>query len=532
LSNAKSQRTNLAWLLWCEAELRGDSPAIIARDDRATYHDLRGRAAAFANTLARAGVDRGERVAIFLEPGIDCAAAYFGVAAAGAVAIVVNEAVRPRQFEHMVRHANARVLLTTSDMLRRLGRPLLIDAVVIDVSTVPDSATWLPVDCDADQPVQVIYTSGSTGLPKGVVHAHGNLRRGIEICVDYLGLTPSDRVAALLPFSSIYGLNQLLSSIAAGATLIVARFPVAAQSMKMLREEGATVLAAVPPLWTQLLTTPAFQQPLLTLRQMQNAGGHLPRETIRRLRMAQPQAKLILQYGMTEVVRSTFLPADEVDRRPDSIGRAMPNTEILVLRDDLTPAAPGELGELVHRGPTVALGYLNDPEATARTFRPYPFGDPNATERVVFSGDMVRRDEDGYLYFVSRRDRMIKSLGFRVGPDEVVDSLHASGEVHEAQVTTMPDSQRGEAIVAHVVLRPGGDLERLEKFCRAELPRWMQPSRFVVHERMPRMPNGKHDLETLREIVMGEAPGVAYPTTTGVGELTSPLTEARQHARS
>ena len=526
MSNTKSQRTNLAWLLWCEAELRGDSPAIIGRGERATYHDLRGRAAAFASTLSGAGVGRGERVAIFLEPGVDSAAAYFGVAAAGAVAIVVNEAIRPRQLEHIVRHSSARVLLTSNEMLRRLGRPLIIDAAIVDSSAVPTSATWMPVDCEADQPVQVIYTSGSTGLPKGVVHGHENLRRGIEICVDYLGLTPSDRVAALLPFSSIYGLNQLLSAIAAGASLIVARYPVAAQSLKMLREEGATVLAAVPPLWSQLLATPSFGEPILSLRQMQNAGGHLPRETLRRLRMAQPQAKLVLQYGMTEVVRSTFLPADEVDRRPDSIGRAMPGTDIFVLRDDLTPAAPGELGELVHRGPTVALGYLNDAESTARTFRPYPFGDRNATERVVFSGDMVRQDDDGYLYFVSRRDRMIKSLGFRVGPDEIVDSLHASGEVHEAQITAVADPQRGEAIVAHVVLTPGGRVDRLEKFCRAELPRWMQPSRFVVHERMPRMPNGKHDLEALREAsVRGEA---VCPDQNGMREFTPSRVEVRK----
>jgi acyl-coenzyme A synthetase/AMP-(fatty) acid ligase len=306
-------------------------------------------------------------------------------------------------------------------------------------------------------------------------------------------------------------LNQLLSSIAAGATLLVARFPVAAQSVTMLRDQGVTVLAAVPPLWTQLLCTPTFTgQALPTLRQMQNAGGHLPREVVRRLRIAQPQANLVLQYGLTEVVRSTFLPAEEVDRRPDSIGRAMPGAEIMVLRADLTPSAPGELGELVHRGATVSLGYLNDPEATARTYRPFPFGDPAATERVVFTGDLVRQDEDGYLYFVSRRDRMIKSLGFRVGPDEIIDSLHASGEVHEAQVTTVDDAQRGERIIAHVVLRSAGRLDTLERFCRTELPRWMQPTRFVVHQKLPKLPNGKHDLDALQRLV-SEAPdrGVA-----------------------
>src|SRR5690606_35557720 len=213
-----------------------------------------------------------------LEPGVDCAAAYFGVIAAGAVAVVLNEAVRPRQLEHIVRHSGARLLVTSGDMLARLGRTLVIDAAILESSGVGDASEWMPVDRRADDPVQVIYTSGSTGFPKGVVHGHGNLRRAVELCVAYLGLTPMDRIAELLPFSSIYGLNQMLSSVAAGATLVVARFPVAAQVVKMLRDEHVTVLAAVPPLWTQLLCTPAFvEQPIPTLRQMQNAGGHLPR---------------------------------------------------------------------------------------------------------------------------------------------------------------------------------------------------------------------------------------------------------------
>jgi acyl-CoA synthetase (AMP-forming)/AMP-acid ligase II len=201
-------------------------------------------------------------------------------------------------------------------------------------------------------------------------------------------------------------------------------------------------------------------------------------------------------YGLTEAFRSTYLPPAAVDQRPDSIGRAIPGAEILVLRDDLTPCRPGEVGELVHRGPTVALGYWDDPVATARVYRPNPLrpaGTPDS-ERVVFSGDLVRRDDDGFLYHLGRRNRFIKTLGYRVSPDEVAEVLYASGELLEVVVTAEPDEQRGERIIAYVVLTAGGSLTRLQSYAGTELPRYMQPARFEVRDDLPRLPSGKHDL--------------------------------------
>ena len=210
---------------------------------------------------------------------------------------------------------------------------------------------------------------------------------------------------------------------------------------------------------------------------------------------AQPHAALFLMYGLTEVLRSTYLPPEQVDRRPDSMGRPIPGAEVLVLNDDLTPCAPGEVGELVHCGPTVTLGYWNDPEATAHVYRPHPLRQDG--ERVVFSGDLVRRDEAGFLYFVGRRDRMIKTLGYRVSPDEIGNVLLASGEIAECVVTGEPDEERGQRIVAFVVLAAGGSLERLTRYCAIELPRYMQPARFEVRDALPRLASGKHDLAAL-----------------------------------
>jgi acyl-CoA synthetase (AMP-forming)/AMP-acid ligase II len=348
---------------------------------------------------------------------------------------------------------------------------------------------------------QIIYTSGSTGQPKGVTLSHSNLWAGARAVTSYLHISRDDRIASLLPFSFDYGFNQLLCAVGTGAALIVERSPVPQQIVGTLRTLEATVLAGVPPLWLQLLATETFRaEPLVRLRAMTNTGGRLPVEAVRTLRRSQPQAELFLMYGLTEAFRSTYLPPSEVDHHPDSIGQAIPGAEILILHEDLTPCGSGEVGELVHRGPTVALGYWNDAEATAKVFRPHPLrpaGLPDA-ERVVFSGDLVRRGEDGWLYYVARRDRMIKTLGYRVSPDEVAEALYASGQVREGLVGAEPDPERGERIVAYVVLADGGSVDLLEAFCRAELPRYMQPSRIEVRPELPRTSSGKHDLNAAR----------------------------------
>jgi acyl-coenzyme A synthetase/AMP-(fatty) acid ligase len=313
---------------------------------------------------------------------------------------------------------------------------------------------------------------------------------------EYLQITAEDRIASLLPFSFDYGLNQLLCAAGTGACLVVERSPVPARIAQALAAKRVSVVAAVPPLWLQLLDADLFgSTPLSSLRVMTNSGGRLPAEAVRALRRCQSRASLVLMYGLTEAFRSTYLPPDRVDRKPTSIGRAIPGAEILVLDDDLARCPPGQTGQLVHRGPTVALGYWDDPEATARAFRPNPLrpeGTPDA-ERVVFSGDLVTQDEEGDLFFVGRTDAMIKTLGYRVSPDEITDVLYDSGQVVESVVTSEPDEVRGARLVAYVVLRRDGSLEHLEAFAAKELPRYMRLARIEVREKLPRTASGKHD---------------------------------------
>ena len=487
---------NAAQMLLTTAATGPEQPAIVDGGATTGYGELAARSLGIARALRAVGVEPSDRVAVFLQRSSDAAAAFFGVLASGAIAVTVNESLRPRQVEYILNHAGAAVLLTSSDLTSRLPRPLETSARVLDINDAPPSGSFQPAPRVGGDVAQIIYTSGSTGLPKGVAISHANLWAGMSAVVGYLGITGDDRVASLLPFSFDYGLNQLLCCAGIGAALVVERSPIPHRIVETLRSQEVTVLPAVPPLWLQLLTVEGFRdQRLPALRVMTNTGGRLPVHAVGQLRRCQPHADLVLMYGLTEAFRSTYLAPQTVDRKPGSIGKAIPGAEILVLNEQLQRCKPGETGQLVHRGATVALGYWNDPEATSLVFRTHPLRPPGTpdTERVVFSGDLVSQDEDGDLFFVSRQDKLIKTLGYRVSPDEVTDALYGSGEVLEALVTSEPDELRGDRIVAYVVLAEGGRLERLKAFCARELPRYMQPSRIEVRSALSRTPSGKHN---------------------------------------
>jgi amino acid adenylation domain-containing protein len=489
-----TQNRNFAELLWQSATQWPSRSAVVAGRQSTSFEELAVQAGGIAAMLGNR-IDPGDRVGIFLERGAAAAAAFFGVLAAGGVAININERLRPRQVEHILANSGARILLTSRQLLGQQPRKLETE-IAIELAAEVGSGDWSPRARAEGDLAQIIYTSGSTGLPKGVMVSHGNLWAGTRVVTRYLGLTGDDRIASLLPFSFDYGLNQLFCAIQTGATLVIDGSPLPQQIVDLLRAQKITVLPAVPPAWLQLLTVADFRKAIPSIGIMTNTGGRIPTDAVRALRAAQPQARLFLMYGLTEAFRATFLPPDEADRRPDSIGKAIPESEILVVGDDNKLCPPGQTGELVQAGSTVALGYWNNPEATARVFRPHPLR-PGGGERVVYSGDLVRTDREGFLYFVSRRDRMIKSLGFRVSPDEILEVLYRSGEVVEAAIATEPDSVRGAKIIAHVTLTANGSADSLKQYCRAELPGYAQPARIEVHDALPRTSSGKHDISEL-----------------------------------
>lgn len=486
---------NAAGMLMASLARDPDRAAVIDRDQSSSYAELGQRALEIAGGLIEEGVKPGDRVAIFSRRDAEACAAFYGVLASGAAPVVINEQLMPRQIQHVVSHSGTWVLLGDRDLLGRIEGSLDNLARALEIGSLAGPVLEAPVPRLGSDLAQIIYTSGSTGLPKGVTLSHANLWAGADAVTTYVRIGPEDRIASLLPFSFDYGLNQLLCSVATGACLVIERSPVPARIVRTLREQDVSVLAGVPPLWFQLLNTDAFRKPLDSLRAMTNSGGRLPTEAVRTLRQSHPDADLFLMYGLTEAFRSTYLPPEKVDSKPGSIGQAIPGAEILVLDEDLNPCGPGEHGQLVHRGPTVAMGYWDDPEATARVYRPNPLrpaGTPDA-ERVVFSGDLVYRDEEGDLFFVGRTDTLIKTMGYRVSPDEVAEVLYASGQVVEAVVGSEPDEARGARIVAYVVLRDEGSVEGVETFAAQELPRYMRPSRIEARSELPRTASGKHD---------------------------------------
>jgi amino acid adenylation domain-containing protein len=433
--------------------------AIVDGPRRLTYAELAEQSLGYAALLTERGLAPGDRVAVFLRRSAEAVIALLATHLAGGVAVVIDDVLRTRQVNYILEHSQAAWLIT--DGRQRLYAPgLAIDAariIDIDETNAPLREGPPPPTIGADLAL-LIYTSGSTGLPKGVMVSHANLVGGAEIVAEYLRLSERDVLISLLPFSFDYGLNQLLTALLVGATLVIQRSLFPADICATLEREKVTGMAGVPTLWLQLTDdrrSPFTRRAFPDLRYITNSGGRLPEPTVRLIRKTHPHVDVYLMYGLTEAFRSTYLPPAQVDERPTSIGRAIPNVEILVVGEGGRLCGVDEVGELVHRGPTTALGYWRDPEGTARVFRPHPV--PPAPggwiETVVFSGDLVTRDADGYLYFVGRRDQLIKRQGHRVSPDEVEQCLHASGLVANVVVFAVPANEVEDEIVVAVTPR-------------------------------------------------------------------------------
>ena len=501
------------------------APALAYQDDALSYAQLAQHVAHAAAGFGALGLQRSERVAVYLEKRLETAVALFGAAAAGGVFVPVNPLLKPDQVAYILRDCNVRILVTSPERLELLAAALSdcpdLKAVVLvgpsrrggplhglttlgwhEALAAPGKAAAQRV-IDTDM-AAILYTSGSTGKPKGVVLSHRNLVAGATSVAQYLGNHPGDRILSALPLSFDAGFSQLTTAFHAGASVALINYLLPRDVLTAIERYEVTGLTAVPPLWIQLAQLKWPEKASRSLRYIANTGGRMPKATLDALRTRLPDALVYLMYGLTEAFRSTYLPPAELERRPDSIGKAIPNAEVLVVREDGSPCKPGEPGELVHRGALVSLGYWNDPEKTAERFKPAP-GQPAGLvlpEIAVWSGDTVRSDEDGFLYFISRRDEMIKTSGYRVSPTEVEEIVYASGLIGEAAALGVPHPVLGQAILVVATAPAGGrlDSEAVLQQCRERLPAYMVPARILIRERsLPRNPNGKIDRKLLGE---------------------------------
>lgn len=500
-------------LLAHNLEARGDHPALELAGEAVSYAELGARVDRVAAWLEQQGVQAGQRVVVHLHKSVEEVVAIWAIARIGAVFVDVHYRWTLEQLGYVIEDAEAAALITDKRKLQALekaGRPACLKHVLVKGSVPPgiEASAWKelpaagpqgpgPVDRDLGA---LIYTSGSTGKPKGVMLTHLNLVEGARSVASYLGNRADDRLLAVLPFNFDAGFHQITTAFLVGATVLLCPAPMPAEVVRLAREGRATGIGAVPPVWTGVVRQLQESGEVLEgLRYVTNTGGAVPEPILDAWPQVFPGAELFLMYGLTEAFRSTFLPPGLFATKRGSIGRAIPNVEIHVV-DGERLCGPDEVGELVHRGALISRGYWKRPDATAERIRPCPaLAKRIGEELVCFSGDLVKRDADGILWFVGRRDGMLKVSGFRLSPTEVEEHAYASGSVGAAVAFGMPDDELGQ--VVHLVvtprieadaapLEPAGLLEYFAKHAAS----YMQPACLHLHPGpMPLTASGKLD---------------------------------------
>lgn len=500
----------LWWAFGQVAAERGSVPAFIQGDQILSFDDLRDRAARCGSRLIAAGVRPGDRCLIWAANAPDVAAVLLGCWYAGAIVAIVNDEAPL----HHVLHAAAvtRPTMALADqtcfaaVTGQLECPVLSIAEALEPGPIVDPVGAVA----ATDPASIFFTSGSTGKPKGVTQSHANLMAGARMVAAHLGLTASDRILCPVPWAFDYGYGQFLSTILHGIPQVLPSLQNQFALCEAIAGHRPTVLAALPALLSLLVrgVSPVRNIDVTSIRLITVTGGAVPKAVLAAIREIFPQSAVALNYGMTETYRSASLPMKAVDTRPDSVGFAYPGVVLTVVREDGQEAAPGEIGEIVHRGAGAFLGYWGDAEATARVLKPDPFwavpgiGAPMA----VFTGDLGSKDENGFLVIHGRRDRMIKSMGVRISPDEIETLIRGTGLVREVAVVGVPHGILGEIVVAVIVpMEAGRDpVADIRTAVRGAMSRSMMPRAFLIRDGLPLTPNGKTDFAAVRELARAE----------------------------
>jgi long-chain acyl-CoA synthetase len=495
--------------LRASAARSADRTAVVYGDRRLTYAELDRAVDGFAAGLRQLGVRRGDRVAVVLANGVETAIAIYGALRAGAAFTPLNATAKEEKLAYLLEHSGSVVAvcdarnahLVQNAAIRapglrhvvgvggRIGDTPSLEELIETPADPPDA---YPQTMDVDL-ASIIYTSGSTGVPKGVAFLHRNMGFVSDSIIEYLGLHGEDRILCVLPLSHTYGLYHLIMAMRVGATLVLERgvtFP--GKVVQAIVNEEITVLPGVPTVWQVLINLEGLaERELPHLRLLTNAGAALSVARVAAVRKVFGNAVLFSMYGQTECKRVCYLPPEQLDIRPGSVGVAIPGTEVWIEDEHGEPVPTGEVGELVIRGDHVMQGYWNDADATAKKLKPGHW----PGDRVLRSGDLFRQDEEGFLYFVGRSDDIIKSRGEKVAPKEVEEVLYLYEGVREAAVVGVEDDLLGQAIVAHVSAEEGVELDPklLRRHCAERLEDFMVPGKVVIHDDLPKTDNGKLD---------------------------------------
>jgi amino acid adenylation domain-containing protein len=495
--------------LYESARLAGDREALVTEGVRLSFVVLLVRAQRLARALQDHGLDPGDRVAIFMDNGVDAVVSIYGTWIAGGVVMVVNPQTKARKLAYLLADSGARILLSQARLKRVLlpalaelqpgpppflvvaggdpqGGDTTLEALLLGSEDDPADPGTVATDLAA-----LIYTSGSTGQPKGVMVTHQNVTFTLGSLLEYLRLGSDERILNLLPLAFDYGLYQLLMAVRLGATLVLEQgFEYPAIIEQRIREEAITVFPGVPTVFTSLLARAAGRDLRFpSVRAVTNTAAALAPGLVPDLQRLFPNALIFRMYGLTECKRVCYLEPEELAARPESVGKAIPGTQVFLLDSQGRAPGPGETGILHVRGPHVMVGYWNQPEKTAEMLRP----GRHPGDRVLCTHDLFRMDGDGYLYFVGRSDDIIKSRGEKVSPVEVENVLHGIPGVRDAAVVGVPDPILGEAIRAYVSLAPGARLgeREIRRACQERLEGFMVPQEVLILPELPRTDTGK-----------------------------------------
>jgi long-chain acyl-CoA synthetase len=487
----------------------GGKSALVVGDRRLSFADLDQNSDRLANALIQRGIRRGDRVVVFMDNCWEAVVGIFAVLKAGAVFSPINPSTKADKLAYVLNNCRATGILTQARLApvaqaAMAQAPSVTLAVVAGGPSDPPMTTnisferalleggspSIPPGLDIDL-AMLVYTSGSTGFPKGVMMTHQNVAAAATSITTYLENTPDDVILNVLPISFDYGLYQVLMAVKVGATLVLEKsftFPQAI--FERMKAEKVTGLPIVPTMAAIILQMKDLRPDAFPhLRYITNTAAALPPAHILRLQELFPATRLYSMYGLTECKRCTWLPPDQLSKRPGSVGIAIPGTEAYVVDESGARVEPGEVGELVIRGAHVMKGYWENPEATDRALRPGPY----AWEKVLYTGDLFRTDDDGFLYFVGRKDDIIKSRGEKVSPKEVENVLYALPGIREAAVVGVPDPLLGLAIKAVIAVEPGTDLRAQDviRHCAKSLEDYMVPKHVEFRDALPKTESGK-----------------------------------------
>lgn len=517
-------QTSLHHLILNSADLCPDAAALQYAEQSLNYDALAAQTTKIAHGLLALGLAPLDRVAIYLPKNLEATISLFACSMAGGIFVPVNPQLKPQQVCYIANNCGATIMVTTFDRAKAImvSPPSSLKHIIItqgnaeeiaanqgisiihwdDLSRMSQPTNSLPQTSETDT-AAILYTSGSTGSPKGVMLSHKNLLTGARSVSQYLGNSAQDKILSVLPISFDYGLSQLTTAFHSQASVVLLNYMLPREALNLLQSEKITGLAAVPSLWTQLAHMEWPEGITESLRYITNSGGSMPTHTLKLLQKKLNRTEIFLMYGLTEAFRSTFLPPAHVATKPTSIGKAIPNTEILIVNSKGEPCRPNEEGELVHRGPLVAQGYWGDSRLSAVRFRPPPAWADNIRngELSVWSGDRVIMDNEGDLYFIGRDDDMIKSHGYRVSPTEIEDAAYSTGLIKEAVAYGKEDTTLGQVISLAITPASNTDkksvLNQVLMKCKHQLPAYMVPKEIIVYEDIPYNANGKIDRKQL-----------------------------------